>query len=236
MNHRRPRCVLLVGENGAVPSSLVVALDRRGLEIVIARHPPRVMLELVPIHQKQPSAEVASAADPSTFHAPDSDAHDSPGYSVVIVEPQQQSRTDELRRAVASYYPRVRCWRFRSHGRDDQPELEVYADPGAATDDTSGTSDQPDPDSGEARNDAQVFLDARSVAAHTSALAMAENTALDTSGPLAPADDAGRLVTEQEMAMLLGSDPSDPLQFFPHLADPSKRSGAKPSQTPHLSR
>ena len=43
----RARCLLLVSEAGAVPSRLVGPLDRRGMDIVIVRQPPRLLLKPV---------------------------------------------------------------------------------------------------------------------------------------------------------------------------------------------
>ncbi|MEM8738800.1 MAG: hypothetical protein AAGG38_10040 [Planctomycetota bacterium] len=116
---RTPRCVLLVGETAAVPSSLVSALDRRGLDIRIVRHAPHVMAELAELYA---SPAAASPRTPPQTAQP-------PGPSLVIVEPQHQPRFDELRDAVTTYYPQVRTWRYLAHDPNGRPLLEAYPHP-----------------------------------------------------------------------------------------------------------
>lgn len=107
------RCLLLVGEAGAVPSSLVSALNRRGLETVILREAPEVMVELA-AEQHARRRETNSAAD---LQNP---------LSLVIVEPEQQLHIDELRQAIDTYHPGTRCWRYAAHGRPGQASLQAF--------------------------------------------------------------------------------------------------------------
>ena len=107
----KSRCLLLVGEAEAVPSGLVAALGRRGLEVVIMRHPPEVMIELAETRGGNGRPRAAS---------------------VVIVEPAVQPRVDELRRALRSYHSHAKCWSYEAQGgggrleafdwRDERPE------------------------------------------------------------------------------------------------------------------
>ena len=87
----RPVCVLWVGESGAVPSSLVVILRDQGLEVVVAREAPEVMVEL--------AAAVRGGGELPT---------------VVVVEPGGRPRVGELMEAVARYHPGVVCWRYEA--------------------------------------------------------------------------------------------------------------------------
>ncbi|MEM9881487.1 MAG: hypothetical protein AAF800_01045 [Planctomycetota bacterium] len=166
-----PRCVLLVGEAGAVPSSLVAALDRRGMDIRIVRQPPAVMLELA----DRPAESQPANGDPQA-------AVPCPDRSLVVVEPQHQPRADELRSTLASYHPTVRVWAYHAHGPDGGASLEPYDPPPA-----------PDPDDPPARpvvKGANQRL--RSLVVRVDA---------------EPPADPGPLISEDELAMLLGPPP-----------------------------
>ncbi|MBB6428405.1 hypothetical protein [Algisphaera agarilytica] len=201
-----PRCVLLVGESSAVPSSLVGALDRRGLDIVIVRQPPRVMLEL--------------AVKPEPQDAPrDQPTPPTPDLSVVVVEPQQQPRVDELRAAIAAYYPAVRCWRYQAHGPEGRPLLDALdpplekpaeaPDPAIPSFDRTVTiSTQDFVDSGANTNhnsehDSSISAEPGRVKGARQRL---RSLVVQVDDP--QPQDQGPLVSEEELAMLLGPDPA----------------------------
>ncbi|MEO0514681.1 MAG: hypothetical protein AAF086_05230 [Planctomycetota bacterium] len=225
--HAVPRCVLLVGESGAVPSSLVGALDRRGLDIIIVRQAPQVMLELAPPGSSRPQSRAVDTSDeeacPSKDRPPSAA---SAGLSVVIVEPQQQPRIDELQDAIAAYYPAVRCWQYHAHGPDGGPSLDLLHaadfssaaanDPEAEASQASGKSPGPtatppnfvdtgdsDPHTSGKENPA----DPRDTARVKGASQRLRSLVVKVDDPQ-PYDD-GPLVSEEELAMLLGSEPSD---------------------------
>jgi len=218
-----PRCVLLIGESGAVPSSLVGALDRRGLEIVIVRQPPQVMAELALVvagtrHPATPDAAAAQEADAGrqTSAAPGDPA---PGLSLVIVEPQQQPRLEELRDALAAYYPAVRCWQYLAHGPEDRPRLEALTldnlhhrtadprEPASTTPSTPAIPPQDFVDTGESKphtsnTDPAYPRDTARVKGSSQRL---RSLVVQIDEPRPP--DDGPLVSEEELAMLLGPDP-----------------------------
>lgn len=95
-----------VGESGAVPSSLVVILRDQGLNVVIAREAPEVMVELA-----EAGGTCGGAGD---------------GASVVVVEPEGRARADELIQAIAQYHPGVACWRYAVEAGSSVPRLGPY--------------------------------------------------------------------------------------------------------------
>lgn len=257
-----PRCVLLVGESSAVPSSLVGALDRRGLEIVIVRQPPQVMLELAPGNmnstrgnlnsppgnlnsapgsdpagaEASPSITANPAADPPAPDAqPDDDHPPAPSLSVVVVEPQQQPRIGELRAAVAAYYPAVRCWQYHAHGPEGHASLESLEPSPQHLSPAAETTGAASPASGMTRR--QDFVDVDVPRAHTSehdppspagdtarvkgASQRLRSLVVQIDDPQ-PVDD-GPLVSEEELAMLLGPDP---------LPAPGRTTGGHPPADP----
>jgi hypothetical protein len=154
--------VLWIAESGAVPSSLVGALTRRGMQIVIAREAPRVMLELAAA-----GSDDAEAGDAGPV-----------GVSVVFVEPEGRPRIDEMRYALATYFPAVRCWQYQSSGSDGRPRLEAFDLPEAEA----------------------------SPIAHVKTAEHRLRSVVVRAEPR-PGPDTGPLVSEEELAMLLGDDP-----------------------------
>ncbi|MEM6459944.1 MAG: hypothetical protein AAF710_11210 [Planctomycetota bacterium] len=173
-----PRCVLLVGEAEAVPSSLVAALDRRGMDIRIVRQPPAVMLEMAdhppeyaPDHPPERRPANGNAADPTPC----------PDRSLVVVEPQHQPRAGELRRALAAYHPTVRVWAYHAHGPDGGASLEPFP---------AGPETPAEPAEPPRVKGANQRL--RSLVVRVDA---------------EPTPDPGTLISEDELAMLLGPPP-----------------------------
>lgn len=163
------RCVLLVGVAGAVPSNLAGALDRRGLEIAIARQPPEVMSELA----------------------------DGGVSSVVVVEASQQERVDELVDAVTTYYPQTRCWGYTSREHGGSIRLDPLS--------------HVSPRSGRVANGQGVVSSPQEEAAPQAHVKSAGQRlrSLVVKAELKPSTDDGPLVTEEELAMLLGPDSVD---------------------------
>lgn len=263
-----PRCVVLVGEADAVPASLVGALDRRGLDIVIVRQPPRVMAELAEASpsgsggekgrdtdanpglseaevsggdRREADADAPPDSPPATSDSPPAP----PRLSIVIVEPQQQPRIGELRQAVASYYPTVRCWQYQAHGPEGHARLDAYPTPDLAPGTYPGTYPGTSPETAEEPDHivevtlphpGQDLLDPTQDVGHTSNKPADTPKAPDHDGrsvenpdpeassqrveasrqalrslvtqvPPPRHPDDGPLVTEQELAMLLGPAP-----------------------------
>ena len=149
--------MLWVDESGAVPSRLVSALNRRGVEIVIAREAPQVIVEVAECRPNRKSAPA--------------------GISVVVVEPANQPRCEEMRATLTNYFPQVRCWQYQARGADGRPRLEsLGADASAEQLHVKSANDR-----------------LRSVLIHAQ--------------PKTSIDD-GPLVSEEELAMLLGDEPS----------------------------
>ena len=192
------RCVLLVG-GGAVPSNLVAALDQRGIRAVIARAAPEVMAELA-------GGGVAS---------------------VVVVEPERQDRARELHAAAAVYHPDVRFWAYAPQAPGREAKLSVFAarSPADASQ-TDGSPASGSLESGEnAGTQAKPWYPPVTGGQETPSPATrapdsitghhpdAGTTLYPPTGPHRAADtaeDDQRLVTEQELAMLLGTDSMPP--------------------------
>ncbi|MEM1108369.1 MAG: hypothetical protein AAGH99_06730 [Planctomycetota bacterium] len=219
--------MLLVGESGAVPSSLVGALDRRGLEVVIVRQPPQVMLELASAQDREAAGHLNQNEALSDLSAPKASIDRSSEASVVVVEPQLQPRVGELRAAIDAYYPAVRCWQYHAHGPEGRATLEDLA-----------------PAEENMASREQDLVDAAGSDPHTS-----------PSQPNAPADDAGRVkgaserlrslvvqvddprppddgpvVSEEELAMLLGVTPSGITDLPSHETQPHHADGPPPEK------
>ena len=171
------------------------------MDIDIVRQPPRVMLQLAQHPAPEyfvPASTPAPGNERDAADAPPADPPP-PGISVVIVEPPQQSHIPELRHALATYYPQVRCYRYDAHGPEGQPRLEAF--------------------------DLAPAL-ASTQAADASGLApshpSAESAAAPTPGPHPrlrdvvvkapdrPAAHDAPLVSEEELTMLLGPDQPAP--------------------------
>lgn len=162
------RCVLLVGVAGAVPSSLAGALDRRGLEIAIARQPPEVMTEL---------AEGGVS-------------------SLVVVEASQQERVDELVDAVTTYYPQTRCWGYTSREQGGSIRLDPLS--------------HVSPRSGVVSDGQGMVSSPRDGSAHAHVKGAGQRLrSLVVKADLRHDAGDGPLVTEEELAMLLGPDSVD---------------------------
>ena len=195
------RCVLLVG-GGAVPSNLVAALGQRGITAVIARAAPEVMAELA-------GGGVAS---------------------VVVVEPDRQDRADELHAAAAVYHPGVRFWTYAPQAPGREATLSVFAagsqEPKShETDENAGPEENPwyPPAYGgqDAPTPANPEPDSKAGPPPNADPAMLPRT-----GPHRPADTADddqALVTEQELAMLLGTDSTPPPGTVPERVTGSVR-------------
>ncbi|MEM9915245.1 MAG: hypothetical protein AAF911_09800 [Planctomycetota bacterium] len=224
-----PRCVLLVGESSAVPSSLVGALDRRGMEIVIVRHAPEVMVELAPAgsvpseNTSARSSVAGSGSGPGSGarrHASSARHHDStgtrssspptgeapaaPSLSIVVVEPQQQPRIGELREAVAAYYPAVRCWQYHARGPEGHASLEAL-EPAVS----SASAGQDFVDASDSKPHTLEEQETPPPAGETARVKGANqrlrSLVVQVDDPR-PSND-GPLVSEEELAMLLGPDP-----------------------------
>ena len=113
----RERCVLWVSPAGAVPSSLVAALDRRHIQPVIVREAADVMLEFSP---PPPSAPPSAPSVPSA-HAPIAD-------SLIVIEPDLQPRYSELCTALRRYHPAVRGWTYHPRPGGQGPLLQPMPD------------------------------------------------------------------------------------------------------------
>ena len=117
--------MLWVGVGGAVPSNLVAALDRRGMEVLILREPAEVMVELAEAAKHN---TLATDDDPRPV-GEQRDAEPAQGWggSLIMVEPRQQPQAAELCAAVRAYHPAVRCWKYEAHGSGGGPLLAAMS-------------------------------------------------------------------------------------------------------------
>lgn len=94
---RQPRCIVWLAPHRPTPRGLLHGLARRGVEAVRAQDPASVMRLL--------AAEAALA--------------------VIVAEPQEQPRAEELCAAVRRYHPDTRLWRYEHEGDAGRPRLEA---------------------------------------------------------------------------------------------------------------
>jgi len=180
------QCVLLVG-GGAVPSNLVAALGQRGINVAIARAEPEVMAEL--------------AGGGVT--------------SVVVVEPDRQNRARELHAAADIYHPEVRFWSYTPQAPGQEATLSVFAAEAAETYENSGSNPNPwyPRTYGEQEAASTVKTEPDSKTGPQLDTDPVIAGPYDRPGPNRPPEDAPdehALVTEQELAMLLGTDSTPP--------------------------
>ena len=211
-----------------MPSSLVGALDRRGMEIVIVRHAPEVMVELAPPgsdpSENTPARSSAAGAGSGAGHhsgsaryghrtgtrsssPPTGEAPAAPSLSIVVGEPQQQPRIGELREAVAAYYPAVRCWQYHAHGPEGHASLEALEPAVSAT--------SPGQDFADAGDSKPHPLEEQETPPPDGETARVKGANQRLRSLVVQVDDprpsnAGPLVSEEEMAMLLGPAPAAP--------------------------
>ena len=171
----RPVCVLWVGEAGAVPSSLVVILRDQGLEVVVAREAPEVMMEL----GEASGARAGRAGD----------------ATVVMVEPTGRPRAGELLRAIERYHPDVVCWRYEAVVDGAGPQL-LPMDPASV----GGPRDASGLEPAERGPNARVKGARRRL---RSLVVRVDGSAGGVMGDNAAAGAAAPLVSEAELAMLL---------------------------------
>ncbi|MEE9404882.1 MAG: hypothetical protein V3V20_08310 [Algisphaera sp.] len=205
-------CVLLVGSHGAVPSNLVAALNRRGIGATIARQAPEVMAELA----------AGKAA------------------SVVVVEPELQTHISELHAAACVYHPDVRFWIYTPQQPGHEARLTNFhprpspanASEAQNTASASPTSQEPHrqphqeaphsvrPKQASGYHSADDSLSNDLTTAHASVQTNPRESrqhfrSLVTHAQPVDDEQASPLVTEQELAMLLGSDSPPPNETTP---------------------
>ena len=139
--------MLWVSPTGAVPASLVAALDRRRIGAVVVREPADVLLELARTRGGGSLSPTESTEDPTQARSPVDPAAD----SLIVIEPDHQPRLTELTAVLHRYHPAVCCWSYRSRRDGAGPWLESL-DPAAAAlsdvDETPATASSPQHQSG----------------------------------------------------------------------------------------
>lgn len=90
------RCVVLAGGGISAPTDLLGGLSRRGVSTVVVTEPAKAMVEL---------------------------ARETTGI-LVVIEPDRQPWLDELIQAVKTYHPRTVRWGYRCVHHSDRPQLE----------------------------------------------------------------------------------------------------------------
>ena len=177
----RPVCVLWVGESGAVPSSLVRILRDQGLEVVVAREAPQVMVELA-------GAREGRGGD----------------ATVVVVDASGRARVGELLGAIERYHPSVVCWRYEAVEAGEGPRLlPLDASALAAGEGGEGVAMEGVEGEGlpaDAAPEARVKGSRQRL---RSLVVKVDRRSGDGGGEAASGGAAGSLVSEAELAMLL---------------------------------
>lgn len=166
------------------------------MDIVIARQPPRVMLELAehPAPEQFIPASARDTSGPTGTEDQHPEAAPPPGISVVIVEPPQQQHIPELRHALASYYPQVRCYRYEAHGPDGQPRLDAFDLPVETS-----------PPQNPSEHGAAPAASPNNASPHIKGSGQRLRSVV-VKAPDRPAAHDAPLVSEEELTMLLGPD------------------------------
>jgi len=161
------RCVVLLGAEGYVPSALLRGLDEQGASPVMVDTAAALMVELAR----------------------------TPAHAVIVDRPGNRPHMDELRSALATYYPSVGCWCHEDPPADGKPRLSpleataatghVVPEIGIPENGESNRRRPLGPDAGDDRRGQQ-----------------GEEGGGDDEAAL---DSVGAVLTREELAMLLGS-------------------------------
>lgn len=101
--HVAHRCVVLVGRGRPFPEALLAALARRDTEYHVVSNPAGVMVNLAV----------------------------GPVGAVIINEPEQIAGVEEMLAAIARYFPRTGCWRFERVGEGKSRLTKIPGKEGA---------------------------------------------------------------------------------------------------------
>ncbi len=114
--------------------------------------------------------------------------------SVVVVEPERQARAQELYDAARAYHPQVRFWAYAPQAPGREATLSDFADNSGQTLEKAGSAANP------------CYSPAYQES-HTCSNVTGESSSdIGLRPPADTTDDDPSLVTEQELAMLLGPD------------------------------
>ncbi len=102
------RCLLLIPANQAMPGKLLAALRKRDLAVRIVADAPAVMAELG-------AMEAGGTGGPG-----------GPGAVVIVHQPQVLPAAQELRRAVAKFYPATVIWQSVEQAQGQAPRLSRF--------------------------------------------------------------------------------------------------------------
>lgn len=174
------RCVVLVDAAGAAPADLLSGLSQRGVSTVVVAEPAEAMVEL----NKQTSG------------------------ILVVVDPESRPWLDDLVQAVRQYHPRTVRWGYRAQHPSGQAQLQPLADPSqtsAAQDKQTPVTDQ-DPDA----SLHFTLPNPRSPLGRVQSQVPRERMRSLVVKVQGPAEVGEPLISEEELAMLLGPVPEEP--------------------------
>lgn len=174
------RCVVLVGKGGSAPGDLLGGLSRRGVATVVVAEPAEVMLEL---------------------------ARQSTG-ALIVVEPDGQPWLDDLVQAVRLYHPRTVRWCYRPEHPSGQAQLQPLADH-AQDDENRPTYDHIDTLDTQDGPTHFTLPNPRSPLGRVQSQVPRERMRSLVVKVQGPTEVGEPLISEEELAMLLGPVPEE---------------------------
>ena len=190
------RCVILVGPGHAAAAELLGGLARRGVSTAVVSEPAGVMVELT----------------------------EQTNGILIVVDPDDRPWLDDLVQAVRLYHPRTVRWCYRSQHPSGHPQLQPLTDPHAAAEANAPHTDPAPTD----QRDASLHFtlpNPRSPLGRVQSQVPRERMRSLVVKVQGPAEVGEPLISEEELAMLLGPVPEDPGDGAGYPGYPGERGG-----------
>lgn len=175
------RCVVLVGSRGAAPADLLSGLSRRGVSTTVVVEPAGAMVEL---------AKQANSI-------------------LVVVDPDSQPWLEDLIQAVRQYHPRTVRWCYRSQHPSGQPQLQPLTDRPHTGNGKRNPVQAPVPTQGPDVSTHFTLPNPRSPLGRVQSQVPRERMRSLVVKVQGPAEVGEPLISEEELAMLLGPVPEE---------------------------
>lgn len=173
------RCVVLVGPGGSAPADLLSGLSRRGVSTAVVAEPAGAMVELT----RQANS------------------------ILVVVDPDDQPWLDDLVQAVRQYHPRTVRWCYRTKHPSGQAQLQPLTDlrppKNKQNNHTPAPVEEPDVSTH------FTLPNPRSPLGRVQSQVPRERMRSLVVKVQGPAEVGEPLISEEELAMLLGPVPED---------------------------
>lgn len=175
------RCVLLTGHDGATPVDLLSGLSKRGVSTRVVAQPAEVMVEL---------------------------ALQRTGI-LIVVDPTQQPALLDLIQAVKAYYPRTVRWAYQRAHPSGNPQLQPLEDRATPAPVSKAKPPTPKPAAPNSVTHESIEDDSPSPLARVQSQVPPERVRSLIVKVQGPAEVGEPLISEEELAMLLGPVPEE---------------------------